>query len=131
MYRRRTFRYFWISPPMRMPACWSRLLLVSPILASTFAVAEEPQDQRFYREKIAPVLEAQCFRCHSAKADALKGGLRLDSRASMLEGGDSGPAVVPGNIGESLLIQALRHDGGLQMPPKKSKLPEQTITDFE
>ena len=60
-----------------------------------------------------------------------RGGLRLDSREAMLTGGDSGPAVVPGKVGESLLIQAIRHEDGLVMPPKKPKLTEPTIAAFE
>jgi hypothetical protein len=98
------------------------------------AGASEPADQegvRFFREKIEPVLQAQCYRCHSAKAEKVQGGLLLDSRAGMLQGGDSGPAVVPGKGDESLLLQAIRHEDGLEMPPRKPKLPEATITDFE
>jgi hypothetical protein len=49
----------------------------------------------------------------------------------LLAGGESGPAVVPGNVEESLLVQALRHEGGLAMPPKKPKLPDTIIRDFE
>ena len=49
----------------------------------------------------------------------------------LLQGGDSGPAVVPGKAGESLLIQAIRHQDGLAMPPKKPRLSEPTIADFE
>src|SRR5262249_21524479 len=48
----------------------------------------------------------------------------------LLEGGDSGPAVVPGQSGESLLIHAIRHEDGLAMPPKKPRLAEETIADF-
>ena len=60
----------------------------------------------------------------------MKGGLRLDSRAAMLQGGDTGPAVVPGEVDESLLILAIRHEEGLAMPPKKPKLPDAAIADF-
>jgi hypothetical protein len=76
------------------------------------------------------VLVAECYQCHSAQAEKLRGKLRLDSRQALLQGGASGaPAVVPGKIEESLIIAALRHDG-LQMPPKK-KLPAEVIADFE
>ena len=76
-----------------------------------------------------PVLHGTCGRCHGA--EKVKGGLRLDSREALLDGGDTGPAVVPGEPGESLLIQAIRHEDGLEMPPKKPKLAEPTIADFE
>ena len=108
--------------------------LIGPMLGIASAWAADPADPdgaRLFREKIAPVLKAECFRCHSAEAEKLRGGLRLDSRDRILEGGDSGPAVVPGKSGESLLIHALRHEDGLAMPPKKPRLPEQTIADFE
>ncbi len=88
-------------------------------------------NDRFYREKIEPRLKLECFRCHSAEAPKLRGGLRLDSRAAMIEGGDTGPALVPGKPAESLLVQALRHQGGLSMPPKKPPLDEAIIADFE
>ena len=77
------------------------------------------------------MLKAECYACHSAEAKKVRGGLRLDSRELLLQGGDSGPAVEPGKAGESLLIQAIRHQDGMAMPPKKPRLSEQTIADFE
>ena len=84
-----------------------------------------------FRERIEPVLAAECYRCHAAGAKKLGGGLRLDSRAAMLRGGDSGPAVVPGNAAESLMLQAIRHEDGLRMPPQKPKLPESFLADVK
>jgi hypothetical protein len=119
-------------PPVR--AIGRRLaLLIVPWLAIAPARATDPEagdGSRLFRDKIAPVLKAECFACHSTEAKKLRGGLRLDSREAALEGGDSGPAIVPGQAGESLLIRALRHEDGLAMPPKKPRLPETTITDF-
>jgi hypothetical protein len=86
---------------------------------------------RLFRDRVEPVLKSECYACHSAGAKKLRGGLRLDSREAALEGGDSGPAIVPGKAGESLIIQALRHRDGLAMPPKKPGLPETTIQEFE
>jgi cytochrome c553 len=85
---------------------------------------------RLFRDRIAPVLRSECYACHSAEAKKLRGGLRLDVREAALEGGDSGPAIVPGRSDESLLIQAIRHQDGLAMPPKKPRLSEATIADF-
>ena len=79
------------------------LCLAATVLGSVPARAAGPEGDRFFREKIAPVLEAECYRCHSAEAEKVKGGLRLDSREGLLRGGDTGPAVVPGKSGESLL----------------------------
>ena len=111
-----------------------RLLLLGSILVASPALAggpAEPEGDRFYREKIRPVLEASCFGCHSAAAAKVKGGLRLDSREGLLRGGDTGPSVVPGKAGESLLIRAIRHEDGLEMPPGKPRLADPAIADFE
>jgi len=101
-----------------------------PGLAIALMGAGEPTPEgvEFFESKIRPVLIKSCFSCHSSEAKSLKAGLRLDSAAAMREGGESGPAVVPGNIEESLLISALRYETS-QMPPS-GKLPETTIADF-
>src|SRR5262245_26045035 len=83
----------------------------------------------FFEAKIRPVLVKHCYECHSAKASKVRGGLYLDTRAGVLQGGDSGPAVVPGNPARSLLIKALHHDGDTKMPPK-DRLPKQVVADF-
>ena len=71
------------------------------------------------------MLVDNCYNCHSANTNA-KGGLRVDDRNGLLQGGDSGPAVVPGDPEKSLLIQAVRHaDDDLKMPPKKQLTAEQ------
>ncbi len=88
----------------------------------------------FFEKKIRPVLADKCYKCHSAQADKVKGGLLLDTREASRLGGDSGPAVVPGNLKESLIIEAIRYENkDFAMPPKKSggKLPEDVIKDFE
>ena len=86
-------------------------------------------DTEFFEKKIRPVLIRHCYKCHSAAASEVKGGLRLDSRNGIRQGGDSGPAVVPGKIDESLLIDAVRHES-LEMPPNK-KLPDSVIEDLQ
>jgi Protein of unknown function (DUF1553)/Protein of unknown function (DUF1549)/Planctomycete cytochrome C/EF hand len=90
-----------------------------------------PEQERFFEAKIRPVLATQCGKCHSSTAEKLRGGLRMDSRDGLRQGGDSGPAIVPGNPDESLLIQAIRYrDEDLKMPPK-AKLPDAVVADFE
>jgi len=86
------------------------------------------QQLRFFETKIRPVLVKQCYSCHSAKAEEIKGGLRLDTRAATRQGGDSGHAVVPGNADASLLVAALKYDG-FEMPPQ-GKLPDDVINGF-
>jgi cytochrome c553 len=88
----------------------------------------------FFEKNIRPVLADKCYKCHSAQSEKVKGGLLLDTREGIRQGGDSGHAVVPGNVGESLLIKALRYtDKDTAMPPQKSggKLPDNVIADFE
>ena len=79
---------------------------------------DDPQTRRklnaFFESDVRPVLAQRCWSCHGP--DKRKGGLRLDSLAYALQGGDAGPAVVPGNLDESLLVEAVRRDG-LEMPP--------------
>jgi hypothetical protein len=80
------------------------------------------------------VLVSKCYDCHSAKSEKVKGNLLLDTRDGIRQGGDSGHAVVPGNLDESLLIAAIRYtDKDTQMPPPKSggKLPDDVIANFE
>jgi hypothetical protein len=111
----------------------SALLLVAVIGWRSLSAAEEPDRAaaEFFEKKIRPVLVEKCYACHSAeaaKSNKLKGGLLLDTREGALLGGESGPAVVPGNVEESLLISALRHES-FEMPPT-GKLAEATIADF-
>lgn len=80
----------------------------------------------YFERKIRPILSDRCFSCHSAQAEKLKGALYLDSREGAIKGGDTGPAVVPGDPQKSLLIQAVRwSDGDLKMPPKKKLAADQ------
>ena len=96
--------------------------------SATFAA--DSDGVTFFREKIEPVLKQHCYECHSGQSDKLQGGLRLDSHAGLLKGGDSGPGIELGNASASLIIKAIRHEGGLMMPPEKEKLPDSTIADF-
>ena len=74
--------------------------------------------ERFFNDKIEPLLKAHCLECHSHAAEEMAGGLTLDSRNGWAEGGGRGPAIVPGKPEDSLLIKAIRRDDvNLQMPP--------------
>jgi hypothetical protein len=84
----------------------------------------------FFEKKIRPVLVKECYSCHSADAEKVRGNLTLDTRAGIREGGDSGPAVVPGDPQKSLLLKFIKHlDEKRKMP--KDKLPDAVIADFE
>ncbi len=105
-------------------------LCVLGCLSSTLYAAEpSPAQLDFFEKKIRPVLVEKCHQCHSTQAKKDRGGLLLDTKTSLLKGGETGPALVPGKPAESLLIKAIRHQGDLMMPPK-GKLPETVINDF-
>lgn len=106
------------------------LCILTLLCLSKIARGDDAEEIQFFRDKIEPVLKAECYSCHSHTAKDVQGGLLLDSRAAVLKGGETGAAAVPNKPAESLLIQALRHEGGLAMPPDKPKLPDATIADF-
>ncbi|MEK7677513.1 MAG: DUF1549 domain-containing protein, partial [Verrucomicrobiota bacterium] len=86
----------------------------------------------FFEKKIRPVLVEHCYPCHSRQSEKVKGGFRLETREDLRHGGDSGPAVIPGDPEKSLLIKAVRYlDENLQMPPKNKKLSAEQISDLE
>src|SRR6478735_3738736 len=64
-----------------------------------------PEQEAFFEKKIRPILVSRCLECHGEKKQ--EGGLRLDSRAGVLKGSDSGPSVVAGKPGESRLVEVI------------------------
>ena len=108
-------------------------LAASLLIASASAKADEPAE--FFEQKIRPLLAERCAKCHgdakATKGKDPKGGLRTDGRAALLKGGDNGPAVVPGDLTKSKLIEAVRYaNTDLQMPPD-GKLSDAEIKDLE
>ncbi len=97
-------------------------LMVSPCQA-----ADSAGDELFERQ-IRPLLADKCQKCHGDNKS--KGGLKLNSRAALLQGGELGPAVVPGNPDQSLLIKAVRYHDDLHMPPN-GKLADKQIAALE
>jgi hypothetical protein len=84
----------------------------------------DPAWVEFFEQSVRPILVERCQGCHGRSKQ--KGGLRLDSRQAALKGGSSGPAVVPGQPEQSLLVSAINYGDLYQMPPK-SKLPAEEI----
>ncbi len=68
-----------------------------------------------YLREVKPLLDKRCYACHGALKQ--KAGLRLDTAKSMLEGGDAGPVVEPGESGESLIVEAVTREEQ-RMPPE-------------
>ena len=98
------------------------------------ALCAEPitsEQLQFFESKVRPLLADNCYKCHSNKAEKLKGGLYLDHGITIISGGDSGPSVVAGDPDKSLLIEAVRYTNpDTQMPPKK-KLSDEHIKILE
>lgn len=106
-------------------------LTASIVLLLTFphtALAQDPTQQLAdFETHIRPILASKCVSCHGAEKQ--EGGLRLDSRQSIVAGGESGPALLPGDPGSSLLIEALKYES-FEMPPA-GRLPQPTVHEFE
>lgn len=101
--------------------------LLSP---AQIVAAPNPTQQAFFEKRIRPVLAENCFRCHGDNAEKPKGGLRVDSIDALLRGGDSGPALVPGQPAVSRLVEAVSGSNpDLQMPPRK-RLSDAQIADL-
>ena len=83
----------------------------------------------YFEKSVRPLLAARCFECHGPQKQ--KGNLRLDSRAAVLKGGDTAPAVTPGKPEESLLVDAIRYGDTYQMPPKSQLPPEEIAALIE
>ncbi|HEY1376590.1 MAG TPA: PSD1 and planctomycete cytochrome C domain-containing protein [Gemmataceae bacterium] len=100
------------------------------VLAAGRAPAAEPGVE-FFEKHIRPVLAEKCYRCHSANADKVRGGLLLDTRDGVLKGGDNGPAVVSGHPEKSRLLAALKGAGDAKPMPPKEPLPAEVVARFE
>ena len=109
---------------------FDRILWVAIFLlcGSTAASQTDVEGVQFFEQKIRPVLVERCYMCHSTSAKKLQSGLLLDTRQAARAGGKRGPAVVPGNVRDSLLIEAIRHES-LKMPPA-GKLSDSVVADF-
>src|SRR5262249_22090341 len=93
--------------------------------------APSAADLAFFESKVRPLLVEHCYECHSDRKKKPKGGLRLDSRAGWVAGGDTGPALVAGDVEHSLLVRAVRYgDSELKMPPDE-KLADGEIAVLE
>ena len=87
-----------------------------------------PNQEAFFETRIRPVLVKECYGCHSSKTGQVRGGLLLDTREGTHVGGDSGPAVVPTSLDDSLLWNAINYED-YRMPPG-GKLADDVIDDF-
>jgi hypothetical protein len=110
-----------------------RSCLVASLLVGATQGAARGMDEagaEFFESRVRPLLAEHCYRCHSAKAEKVKAGLRVDRREDLLRGGESGPAVVAGRPEQSRLIEAVRYSNPeLQMPPR-GRLSDEQVADL-
>lgn len=111
---------------------WSLLLLAGGLPVKSWGqpaskLAATPQALDFFEKQVRPLLVRQCYECHGPETDQGEGKLRLDSRAAILRGGQSGPAVIPGKPGESLLIHAVNHDPAVESMPPRRRLENKDV----
>jgi hypothetical protein len=119
---------FLFPPGLRFAVSVPVLSLMAGVLSTRADdTTPKPGAGDFFESNVRPVLVEHCFQCHSAKAKSLKGGLRLDSFDAMRQGGDTGPAVVPGDAGASLLVRAVKYDDDVLRMPPKGKLPDASV----
>jgi hypothetical protein len=102
-----------VCQTLALTVCW---LLVPGTSADAQDKKQAPADSEFFEKSVRPVLVNHCFECHGP--DKQKARLRLDSGGMMMQGGESGAAVIPGNAKGSLLIQAIQYHDEPKMPPR-------------
>ena len=109
----------------------SAILFLAASCAALPLRGADDAGMQFFENRIRPVLSSACYQCHSATARKLKGNLFVDSREGLIKGGDSGAAIVPGDLDHSKLMEALSWSNvDLQMPPRQ-KLSDAQIADFK
>ena len=107
-----------MAPPRMylFPLFLLTFLIAAPLTGQGDAGKEfSPAEVAFFESKVRPVLHNSCVGCHSGEVQS--SGLRLTSREAVLTGGKRGPAAIPGDAPNSVLVKALAHDGALKMPP--------------
>jgi mono/diheme cytochrome c family protein len=102
-------------------------LAIALSLSARSALAQQDEAEAFFESNVRPLLVAHCAKCHGA--DKQSSGLRVDSRAALITGGERGPAIIPGDPERSLLVTAVRHGDDLTMPPDE-RLPERNVADL-
>ncbi|MDE0623481.1 MAG: PSD1 and planctomycete cytochrome C domain-containing protein [Bryobacterales bacterium] len=101
-------------------------LILALLTGVVTASGADTESLDYFERYVRPLLAEQCYACHSRASPVLQAELRVDSRASLLKGGKSGPAIEPGNPDGSRLLQVLHSDEGVRMPPT-GKLDETQI----
>jgi cytochrome c len=126
---------------MFLPGRWVRSVLLPVGIATGAlflfcppAIAEDaPNTAAFYTQKVRPIFVSNCGKCHFNMSH--KGGFAMDNKRLMMKGGRNGPAVIPGDPANSMLLKLIRHEGPPKdprpMPPKTPRLSDADIAVIE
>jgi len=113
--------------------CAAAICLIAVLGLRGVSAAADPATPAFYTERVRPILIANCGKCHFSMNH--KGGLAMDTRASMMKGGRDGRVIVPGDPGNSPLVKLMRHEGPAKdpkpMPPKSPRMKDADIAVVE
>ena len=118
-------RWLCVMPMPAMVAGCAAVMLAAAVSAAdpaTPVAADPAAGIAFFESKIRPLLVDNCYGCHAADTEQ-KGSLLLDTKAGLLKGGDTGPAIVPGKPDQSLLVQAVKHHSGQIQAPHRGQRP--------
>ena len=110
-----------------------RISALAALFSCPFALASkaiDTEDLTFFESRIRPLLVENCYKCHSVDAEKIKGGFLLDSKSGLRKGGDSGPAIIPGDAARSRLINMVQRHPDFEGMPPKTKLPQSHIDDL-
>ena len=88
-----------------------------------------PAQPAFYTEKVQPILQADCYRCHGGSNH--RGGLKMTTREDMLQGGHHGPGIVPGHPEQSWMVRLIRHEGPVDDPMNMPPAPRPKLSDAD
>jgi len=118
--------------PRSRETCIALTILAACSVVQVALATPEAAQVDFFENKVRPLFAEHCYQCHSAKAQKLKGELRLDTPEGLLKGGKAGAEIVPGQPDSSRLIKAVRYrDPDLKMPPKGKRLSEEQVGTLE
>ena len=112
---------------MRTRTVLRSIAAILSMSAAAWSATLGADSAEFFETKIRPVLASNCYSCHS---DSKLGGLRVDSREALLQGGKSGAAIVPGDPDKSLLIKAVRQTEAKLKMPMGGKLKDTEVEDL-
>ncbi len=105
--------------------------VLASICAASLQAQITAEPTEFFEKKIRPVLAEKCYGCHGPESKPPAGGLRLYTRDGLRKGGNSGPAIIPGDPEQSILVEAISYrNPDFKMPPS-GKLSDRQIADFK